>query len=84
MITRAARCIIYDADERTNLHHLCCMPDLPHRLREWRSEFGTRLRAIREERGLSQEALAALAGVDRQLIYRTGLLHDQVTGGHAA
>jgi transcriptional regulator with XRE-family HTH domain len=39
----------------------------------WRSRFGDHLRAQRQERGLTQEALAELAGVDRKLIYRTEL-----------
>jgi transcriptional regulator with XRE-family HTH domain len=42
-------------------------------LAEWRAAFGARLRAARERRGLSQEALAERAGVDRKLIYRTEL-----------
>jgi transcriptional regulator with XRE-family HTH domain len=40
---------------------------------EWRGRFGDHLRARREKRGLTQEKLAELAGVDRKLIYRTEL-----------
>lgn len=40
---------------------------------EWRAAFGATLRSEREKAGLSQEALATRAGVDRKLIYRTEL-----------
>jgi transcriptional regulator with XRE-family HTH domain len=39
----------------------------------WRTQFGSRLRTIRERKGFSQESLAERAGVDRKLIYRTEL-----------
>jgi DNA-binding XRE family transcriptional regulator len=71
---RHAWCTINGADARTHLHHLWGMPRSEAVSRpEWRSQFGTRLRQMREERGLTQEALAEEAGVDRKLIYRTEL-----------
>ena len=48
------------------------MPSSP-RVQAWRADFGARLRRVREQAGLSQEALAERAGVDRKLIYRTEL-----------
>jgi transcriptional regulator with XRE-family HTH domain len=48
-------------------------PPVSPRVAAWRTTFGDRLRAARERRGLSQEALAEKAGVDRKLIYRTEL-----------
>lgn len=57
------------------MHQLWCMPTGPlsPRATGWRADFGARLRAAREGQGLSQEALAERAGVDRKLIYRTEL-----------
>ena len=51
------------------------MPTTPvsARVAAWRLSVGSRLRALRVERGLSQERLAELAGVDRKLVYRTEL-----------
>jgi transcriptional regulator with XRE-family HTH domain len=48
-------------------------PNLPPEIAAWRAAFGAQIRAVREERGLSQEALAEQAGVDRKLVYRTEL-----------
>jgi transcriptional regulator with XRE-family HTH domain len=48
---------------------------LPPRIVRWRTDFGTRIRTLREQAGLSQETLAERAGVDRKLIYRTELGH---------
>jgi transcriptional regulator with XRE-family HTH domain len=42
-------------------------------MQRWRRHFGERLRAERQRRELTQEALAEAAGVDRKLIYRTEL-----------
>ncbi|MFF5211069.1 helix-turn-helix transcriptional regulator [Streptosporangium sp. NPDC000396] len=43
---------------------------LPPRLAELRRQFGTRLREVREQQGLSQEKLGELAEVDRKTINR--------------
>jgi transcriptional regulator with XRE-family HTH domain len=48
-------------------------PSVTPRLAQWRRRFGDHLRVCRHERGLTQEALAERAGVDRKLIYRTEL-----------
>lgn len=53
--------------------HLWCVASSVRDLDEWRRSFGRRLRALREERGLTQEGLADRAGVDRKLVYRTEL-----------
>jgi transcriptional regulator with XRE-family HTH domain len=60
---------------KIDLHQLWFVPTPPvtPRLAEWRAEFGIHLRALREQRQLSQEALAERAGLDRKLIYRTEL-----------
>jgi transcriptional regulator with XRE-family HTH domain len=57
------------------LHHVWCVPTPPvtARQQEWRYEFGAHLRALRQQRDLTQEALAERAAVDRKLIYRTEL-----------
>lgn len=46
---------------------------LPPELVAERQAIGTRIRVLREERDLSQEKLAELAGLDRQSIYRVEL-----------
>jgi len=48
-------------------------PPVTARVAAWRLSVGAQLRELRLERGLSQEGLAQLAGVDRKLIYRTEL-----------
>jgi transcriptional regulator with XRE-family HTH domain len=58
-------------------------PILPPEVQAGRWAFGTRLRELRKEGGLTQEALAAAAGLDRKTISRTeggvhSLLVDQV------
>jgi transcriptional regulator with XRE-family HTH domain len=46
---------------------------LPPDLAEQRRRTGGRIRALRTERGWTQEQLAERAGVDRQTIYRMEL-----------
>ena len=66
-------CTIFGADHMaTRRTHVWCMSD-GRDLEQWRMSFGRHLREVREAGGLTQEALAAIAGVDRKLIYRTEL-----------
>lgn len=46
---------------------------LPPDLLAERAQIGARIRALRAERGWSQEHLAERAGVDRQTVYRMEL-----------
>lgn len=47
--------------------------DLPDWVLDQRVQVGSRIRALRIERGLSQERLAEAAGLARHTIYRTEL-----------
>jgi DNA-binding XRE family transcriptional regulator len=70
------------SDER---HHDSTTPD-PERVAAWerrRHEVGQRIRAIRVERGLTQEGLALRSGVTRNVLIhvelgRRGLLYERL------
>lgn len=47
-----------------------------------RLHVGALVRALREEQGLSQERLAALAGISRYSVYRTELATHSVSLDH--
>lgn len=57
------------------LHQFWFVPQTAaqRQVERWRRTFGHHLRALREGRDLTQEALAERIGVDRKLIYRTEL-----------
>jgi putative transcriptional regulator len=46
------------------------VPPLTPRLVDQRRRFGVRVRQVREQRGLTQERLGELAGVDRKTVNR--------------
>lgn len=52
--------------------------DLPEWVRQHRREVGMRLRAVRVERGLTQEQLADAAGVDSKTVSRAENGHYNV------
>lgn len=53
--------------------------DLPDFLREHRWEVGARLRSYRSQRGMTQEQLAAEAGVDSKTVSRAENGHYNIS-----